>query len=183
MGSGYVSRLPADVLLDTGVLYIGGAIVGPSRGGLSFDPGTEWSNIGYDGKKQNRTLLDRKTFTAPMISGRLLLFAPTDYPRLEPDVTSSSPGAPVSSNGRKTPKPAGVLLDEGDYVHDLRLVFERKAGGFVQIRFVYALCARWRLAGQDRGEAEIDVEFHARLAAAEAEGTVPFVIEELTAIS
>lgn len=181
MGSGYVSRLPSDVLLDTGVLYHGGTIIGPSRGGLSFDPGSEMTNIPYDGKKSNKAGLDRKTFVDPVISGRLLLFAAADIARYEHDIASTTPGGNITA--RKTPKAAGVLFDTGDYIHDLRLVFERRSSGFVQVRFVYALCTRWRMTGQDRGEVEIDCEFHARNAAGDAEGVVPFVIEELSAIS
>src|SRR3990167_4668475 len=121
MSSGYTSRLPDDVLLDTGVLYVNNTIWGATRGGIAFDPGTEWRHIGYDGEKAPRIGLDRKAYVAPKFSGRFLHFGPEDIAKFEPGSTTagSDPATLVV-----TPQPAGVLLAEGEYLSQVRLVFD-----------------------------------------------------------
>lgn len=150
--SGYTSTLPTDVLLDTGILLVGGAVAGVSKGGLVFDPGIAIGEVDYDGRKAPVRGLDRITFRRPTISGTMLEASNTKLRRLDPG--GATPGV--------TLKGQGVLLVTGDYVANLQLTYQRGASGLVTITFAYALCRRYRIVGQKDSEAEISVEFEAR---------------------
>ena len=176
--SGYNARLPDDCLLDTGVLYIGNSPIGVSRGGLTFDPAKELRNVEYDGKTTPVKGLDRTVYMAPVISGRFIQFGPEDIERYDAGIVNTGPDTTF------TPKDAGVFLASGDYQTDVRLLFARSGGGFAQVRFPVAFCARYQLAGQDRSEAEIDCAFEARRDPdTTSEGDAPYLIELLASIS
>lgn len=181
----FTPTLPDDILLDSGVLYVGGSPLGVSRGGLTFNPSKEVRNVEFDGKRADITELDRILKYAATIGGTFIEINPSkQLPKLEPGHTSSSPGSNVTT--RLTPKPAGQLFAAGDYLTDLRLIFERTDGSFVQVRFPKALCLTYELKGTDGSEAEIACEFHARQTLADAAvdlGTAPYLIEYLNALS
>jgi hypothetical protein len=177
--SGYNDRLPDDILVNTGVVYVGNSPMGVSRGGLNFDPAAEMRNVEYDGKLAPVKGLDRKVYVAPVISGRMLQLGPEDIVRYDPGIVNTGPDTTF------TPKDAGVFLAAGDYLTNLRLVFERSGGGFAQVRFPVALCVRYAIAGTDRSEGEVDCAFEARRdpAVQTAEGDLPYIIELLDTIS
>jgi len=180
MSSGYTTRLPDDVLLDTGVLYVGNNIWGATRGGITWEPGSEWRHIGYDGEKAPRIGLDRKAYVAAKFSGRFIHFCPEDIAKFEPGSTTvgSDPSSLVIS-----PQPAGQLLAEGEYLSHVRLVFDRGQGGYCQIRMPKAFCAQYQVQGNDRAEGEVQVTIEARIPEAETEGHPGYVIEMVTALS
>lgn len=157
--SGYSADLPGDVLMDTGVLWIGNAILGATRGAPNFDPGKEFSNIDFDGKRSDLLGLDRVDRYDPVLSGMLIEFDTPDLARFEPGSTSAGTGTVVH-----TPKAAGTLFASGDYMTDLRLIFERgvNPGTFAAIHFPKALCTRYRVAGNKNDIALIEFEFRAR---------------------
>src|ERR1700741_4004163 len=57
--SSYTTTFPSDVLLDSGVLYLGSAIWSAHEGGLEFDPGVTRRQIPFDGQRSDVVGLDR----------------------------------------------------------------------------------------------------------------------------
>lgn len=179
--NGWDGTLPADALLDSGVLYVGSTPVGVSRGGLSFDPGRQTRSIAFDGKRSDVKGLDRVTGWDSKISGTLLEFAGGDIQRLEPGSTS----AVVGGTTTYTPKGAGALFASGDYLADVRLIFERSGGGYAAVYFPSAFVDKWGpLKGSDNNEAEMQIQISARavVAAAADVPKCPYAIEIRTAL-
>ena len=177
--SGYNTRTPTDILIDTGVLSyeltLVDTVLGVSRGGLQFDPGITIHQLDYDGRRSPIIGGDRISYRASTISGSMLQLGPEDWKLFEPGGSGvgSAPGTVI-------PKLAGLALLIGEYVKNLTLTFTRSAGGTVKIRFPYALCVKYGpVGGKDNNEAEIAVNFEARLDRADVanvDGTVPYVI-------
>lgn len=173
--TGYSADLPGDVLMDSGVLYAGTAILGATRGAPRFDPGKVFSNIDFDGKRSDIMGLDRVDRFDAVISGTLIEFDAADIARFEPGATSSGTGTVIY-----VPKDAGTLFASGDYITDLRLIFERgvSPATFAAIHFARALCTKWQVAGQKDDIALIEFEFKARLNMGSAAITdAPYTIE------
>lgn len=159
--SGYTDALPDDVLLDSGVLYIGDTPYAASVGGLKFDPQKEVRNIEFDGKRTAIKGLDRTVGFAPVLSGTVLNFPNDALDTLEPGATGVTDGA-FGVTGLK-PKRAGLLYETGDYLANVRCIWERGDGTYVQVRFPAALVQKWDVQGTDKEEAKIAVEIGARL--------------------
>ena len=179
--SAYTANLPADIIKDSGVLYINGTTpFGASNGGLSFDPGVDRRNVDFDSKRSDVMGLDRTIGFAPKISGSLKKFGTADVAVFEPASTSAV-NAGVTTI---TPKKAGVLLVSGDYLTNVRLVFERGSGGYVWVKFPKALCTKYDVKGKDKDEADVSIEIQARLDLSGALTTddAPYVIEYAAAI-
>jgi hypothetical protein len=160
--SGYTSTLPTDILLDTGTLYLGAAVYGAFRGGLTFDPGTTWRNVEFDGKVSPVANLDRKVSVNPTISGTCIELGPVDVARVEPGSTVVSAGAWTGSTSYRG-KAGQTLYASGDYLANVRAVWERGAGGFVQVRFPVAIISSYNVAGTPGEEAAIALTIEARL--------------------
>lgn len=178
-----VANLPSDVLLGVGWLFDDNTFIGTSRGGLTFSPNVERRNVPYDGKMSDAEELDWDTFSGAQISGTFIQFV-SKIGLFEPGNTSSSPGGNVTT--LYTPKPAGELYEVGDYIRNLRYVFSRLSGGYVQVRFFSALVSEYTIAGVDREEATIQATFSARNLLddiAAAPGKKPYVIEILSTFS
>jgi hypothetical protein len=65
-----------------------------------------------------------------------------------------------------TPKSSGALLAIGDYVADVRAMWERGSdgsGNYFGVYLPYALCTKYDIAGQDTKEGLISVEFMGRI--------------------
>lgn len=158
--SGYSSSLPTDVLLDSGVLYIGASVFAATRGGLQFNPTKEMRNIEFDGKRSAIRGLDRTTKTAPVLTGTVLELSPTDIPTFEPGATTVTATSGIT---RYVGKRAGTLYTATDYITDVKAIWERGNGQYVQVRFAAAIVRSWQLAGTDNEEAGIQIEIEARL--------------------
>lgn len=158
--SGYSASLPTDVLLDSGVLYVGGSVFAATRGGLQFNPTKEMRNIEFDGKRAAIRGLDRTTTVAPVISGTVIELTPADIPTFEPGATTVTATSGIT---RYVGKRAGVLYVANDYITDVRVIWERGNGQYVAVRFAAAMVRSWQLAGTDNEEAAIQIEIEARL--------------------
>lgn len=155
MPSGYTNDLPADTLLDTAVIMLGGNLLSATRGGTTFDPGDEIRNMEYDGKKGDVAGLDRKVFMAPTIQTTLLQSGPEILRAIFPGSTGSSNTVNI--------KPAGEFFDvDTDYLKNLSVVWRRGGGGTVTVTFPIALASAPTIGGQDRSEGELPVTFQAR---------------------
>lgn len=181
--TGYTSSLPTDVLLDTGTLYLGASVFGAFRGGLTFDPGITWRNVEFDGKVSAVKGLDRKVTVNPRISGTVIELAPADVPNVEAGATVVASGAWTGSTSYRG-KAGQTLYASGDYLTDVRAVWERGGGGLVQVRFPSAIVASYTITGAAGEEAAIALEIEARLDLSVSGSTpsdMPYRIEFFTA--
>jgi len=188
--TGYTSSLPSDVLLDSGVLYVGATVFGAFAGGLKFDPGVTYRAADFDGKRSPVKGLDRVTMRMPKISGTCIQLSTTNVGQIEPGAATAVTGAWTASTSY-APKSAGQLLVSGDYLSDVRCIWQRggatsSAGSYVQVRFPSALCTKYDITGQDGAEIAIALEIEARLdptlSGFTAIGSAPFRIEYLTSV-
>lgn len=169
--TGYLPTLPSDVLLLPGVLRIGSTNVGVTRGGGSFDPGWEIENTDFDGKQGPIKLLDRKFHGAPKLSATLIEFGDAttgdQIPKLENTSSSASAGSPNVTT--ITPDAGGPYIATGDYIANLRWIFDRGIGAgterYCVLHLASALCTKYSISaeGGSRREAEIAVEFEGRV--------------------
>lgn len=181
MPSAYSTRLPTDMILDTGILQADlttpGTLetIGVSRGGLKFNPGTELRNVEYDGKRANVMGLDRKVFMNPTITGTMLLAGEQDLRLYE--IAGAGSGLVV------TVKPANVFLVAGDY-HKFALIYTRSgfgatSAGTVTITFPVGLVINYDIDGKDKSEGEIAITVEARQNrddGGSSDGEVPYTI-------
>lgn len=159
--SGYTSVTETGALLygilqkDTTVATGVGTIIGVTRGGLSFNPGTEWRNIGYDGQITPTKLLDRRVREVPVFTGTLIEI--TNANLLEVLEAGGATPTTLDTNG--------TGLASGDYLTNLSLLYRRAdESGWAGFNFPDAFCTQWELAGQGSdGEAEVAFTFEARL--------------------
>lgn len=195
--SGYTSTLPTDVLLDSGVLYIGSTVFGAFAGGLKFDPGVTYRNMDFDGKRSPVKQLDRVTMRMPKISGTVIQLSPDSATLvsgkvnvIEPAATTNATGAWSGSTSYE-PKAAGNLLVANDYISNVRAIWQRgsstaSTGAYVQVRFPSALVTKYDMTGSEGAEVAIAIEIEARLDTAlsgfTSVGAAPFRIEYLTTI-
>lgn len=123
--TGYTSSLPSDVLLDSGVLYVGPAgssvVFGAFAGGLKFDPGVTYRAADFDGKRSPVKGLDRVTMRMPKITGTVIQLSTTNVGQIEPGAATAVTGAWTASTSY-APKSAGQLLASGDYLSDVRAI-------------------------------------------------------------
>jgi hypothetical protein len=180
--TGFSSTFPTDVLVDSGVLYIGAAVFGAFQGGLKFEPGVEYLNTTFDGKRSPVKLLDRKSNQMPKITGTMIQLSTTNVGQIEPGATTATGWTGSTSYA---PKRAGLFLASGDYLTDVRAIWLRGNGAFVQVRFPSALCVRYDVTSQDGQEVAIAVELEARLdmsVSGANVGDAPYRIEYLAAV-
>lgn len=181
--SSWSATLPQDILLDTGLLYLATNPFGASRGGLTFNPGKTIRNIPFDLKRAPIVGLDRVTEMVPTIEGTFIELGSPDWANFETGATNTFASA-TAVTGIITPKKAGVLFVAGDYLTNLRLVFQRaNDAGYVQVRFPKALVKTYGLTGKDTEEPEVKVTFEARLDITASGATLydaPYLIEGLT---
>lgn len=182
--TGFTATLPADVLLDSGQLYVGATVFGAFNGGLKFDPGVEYRNIEFDGKRSPVTALDRKTSFMPTVSGTVIQLSTTNVTQIEPGAVVNATGSWTGSTSYM-PKDAAGFLVAGDYLTDVRCVWLRGGGNFVQVRFPSALCTKYDITSQDGAEIAIAITIEARLdmgVTGAQIGDAPYRIEYIAAV-
>jgi len=182
MPSAYSATLPADILLDSGLLLINGTTPwGVSMGDLAFDPGVERRQTQFDGQRSAIVGLDRVVGFTPKISGSMKELSSTRATGLYEPGSSS---ALVSGVTTVTPKKAGILYTAGEYLSAVRLAFPRGSGGYAWVKFAKALLTKYDIKGKDKDEAVIAIEIEARLDMTVAADTdvAPYVIEFASAL-
>lgn len=182
--TGYTSTLPTDVVLDSGVLYVGATVFGAFNGGLKFDPGVEYVSTTFDGRRSPIKQLDRKGNMMPKLSGTVIQLSTTNVGQIEPGATVSASGAWTGSTSY-LPKRAGTYLASGDYLTDVRAIWLRGGGNYVQVRFPSALCTKYDITSQDGAEIAIAIEIEARLdmsVSGANVGDAPYRIEYIASV-
>ena len=182
--SGYTDTLPAEVLLNPAIVMIGTAKLGVTRGGVSWDPETEISSIAFDGKRSNFVRgTERVTKRGGKMTGTILQIATAaQIQKLEPGATTATGGTGVTTI--ITPKDAGLLFDDANYLVDVRAIWALKGGTYFAIYLPVALCPKYDIKGADNNEAEISFEFDAVLDPADGDslGKSPFLYELRSAL-
>jgi hypothetical protein len=168
MLTGYLSTLPSDVVFDTGVVYVGSTPIGVTKGPPNIDPAREFDNMDFDGKHAPIKGLDR-VFHGPA-SVKFTLIEAGDatsgnqLPKLEPGGAVASAGTPNVTT--ITPKAGGAFAAAGDYLTDLRVIYERGVGTGTKRYFaVYLPCSlvkSWKAVGENKKVAKFDVEVEGR---------------------
>lgn len=159
--SGYSTSLPDDILLDTAVLYFGTSLYGATKGGLRYQPQREFRNVEFDGKRSPIKGLDRVVSRMPKIVGTVIEIAPADIALLEPGSTQLALITGVTSFRGKA---AGSLFVSGDYVSDVKCIWQRGNGDYFRVRFPSAIIEVFDgPQGADKEEATINIEIGARL--------------------
>jgi hypothetical protein len=180
--TGFTATFPTDVLVDSGVLYVGATVFGAFQGGLRFEPGVEYVNTAFDGKRSPVKLLDRKSNQMPKISGTVIQLSTANVAQIEPGASTATGWTGATSYA---PKRAGSYLASGDYLTDVRAIWLRGNGQFVQVRFPSALCIRYDVTSQDGQEVAIALELEARLdmsVSGANVGDAPYRIEYLATV-
>jgi hypothetical protein len=193
-------NLPADTLLDSGILSIGATAIGVSRGGLTGTVEPEWHDVDFDGRRTKVVGLDRKVGVVAKFGGTFIQFAQTQILIWEAQkigsLSATGQGSPsltvaqaaaltVAAAAAMTSNVPGVidgaqgLFSAGRYLSDLRLTFQRGGGGDVRMIFPKALCTKYDLKGKDKAEGEVSAEFEARLDMSVAADTdvLPYITE------
>ncbi len=188
--STYTASLPTDVLLDSGVLYIGApgarTVFSAQEGGLKFDPGKTIRDVAFAGQRTRVKGLSRTVNFAPKFTGTILEVSPTTMTVLEPGVTTGvvMSGSPSGLTSGFQPKAAGILYATGDYLSTISAVWQRGDGTYVQVRFYDgAEVIKWDIAGTDKQEGKITVEIDALLdmsVSGRHTSDAPYIIEYFT---
>jgi hypothetical protein len=185
--TGFTTSLPSDVLLDSGVLYLGATVFGAFKGGLKFDPGITYRNVDFDGKRTMMKGLDIKTQTAPKISGTVITLTTAQVVQIDAGADVNATGGWVGATSSYAPQKAGSLLVAGDYVTSARCIWLRGDNSYVSVRFPSGLITKYDIASQDGAEVSINIEIEARLdtswAGYTGVGDVPYRIEYLSALT
>jgi hypothetical protein len=183
--TGFTTDFPNDVVLDSGVLYVGTDVFGAFTGGLKFDPGITYRAIDFDGKRSAVKGLDRKTMMAPKISGTVIQLSTDNVTQIEPGAVDTAAGEWTGAASSYAPFAAGTLMSS--YLSDVRAIWLRGNGEYVQVRFPSAMCTKYDITSQDGAEIAIALEIEARLDTAwagyDGTGTAPYRIEYLTQVN
>lgn len=168
--TGFLTTLPSDVLLLPGQLRAGSTVIGVTRGGGNFDPAFEYENLDWDGKQAPLKGHDRKYHGPARITATLIEFGDSttgnQIPKLEPGSVNASAGSPNVTT--ITPSAGGSFLASGDYITDLRWIFDRGVGAgterYCVVYFSCALVTKYGIGaeGGSRKEAGIPIEIEAR---------------------
>ena len=149
------------VLLDPALLYVGGTLLGYTRGGLTFAPNPKYDTFDFDGSAMAVAGQDQLVDLDPTLSGAIITVTADQLAVLEPGSTTSTTGTLTTL----TPRAAHATIASGSLLTDVRAVWRRATGGYLQVRFPLALCTQYRITGKDKNEPVLEVEFHARAAA------------------
>lgn len=161
-----IANFPADILYGEGVVYIGSAKFGVTKGPPKWNPNRTFENIGFDGKYAPIKGLDRPMNGEPSLAFTMLEIGDSttgnQIVKFEPGLTTAT----VSTTITKTPALSGALVAAGSYAADVRVIWERGAaasGNYFAVYFPVGLFNKYDISGQDKKEALIAVEVVGRL--------------------
>lgn len=166
--SGYLTTTPSDLLLAPAIVRVSSANLGVTRGAPRFTPGWEVVPLEFEGRHAPIRGLDRKFYGEAEISFTLLdignAATGNQIAKLEAGATAASAGTPNVNT--ITPKDGGALYASGDYLTDVRLIWERSIGSgnvlYFALHFPVALVKSWTLTDTARDVAAVDVVIAAR---------------------
>jgi hypothetical protein len=152
-----------DVLMDTGILYIGASAFAAQDGGVKYDPMVTLRQIPFDGSRAPIVGLDRVVEYKPKITGNVIELERTNLLQLHPGASAVTIAGGPAGASQYWPKRAGVNYLVGDYLTNVRLIWLRTDNTYFQVRFPKAIVVKWDIAAQDKQEGKIAIELEARL--------------------
>jgi hypothetical protein len=157
--------------VDAGMLFVGSTPLGwgPSRGGLSFDPGITMRNPEYDGKSTPIDGQPRVTEYLSRITGQILDKSAAALSRLLPGSTSDG-----SSDNVIAPRAARSFISTSDTLSNVLLIYRGSDGNATGVWFKKAIVETWTLAGEDNNEGLYDVSILALLPSGDDVNAAPF---------
>ncbi len=165
--TGFSASTITNALTGAGVLYhsVAGVatLLGASRGGFTLEPNPTFRMLKADGVREEVVGQREAPTYSPVIKGKLLILTDTVAQRFLLPGGTSAAGATGEGNV-VTPKAAGTMLVDGDFVANLRWVIDKAdpaAVRYSEVHFPRAICERWSLAGTDEDYSVIDIEFRA----------------------
>lgn len=141
--SGYLTTLPSDLLLSPAIIRVGSANLGVTKGPPRWEPGWSLEHFDFDGRHAIIKGLSRKFYGEARLSFTLLdvgeAATGNQIAKLEAGSTAATAGAPSVTT--ITPKAAGALYAAGDYLTDVRAIWERSIGTGTKLYFTILLSA------------------------------------------
>lgn len=156
---------PTEAMIDAGVLYLRDPDtsnligMGPSRGGLTFNPNREMRNVEFDGKTSMIDGLDRVLRYNPQLTGGLIDFSRKSLGYYEPGSSSSDSG----SSARVSPIDATVFLEAGAYLKDVLWISRNQDNRIKVIGFPRAIVTEYEVVGEQDNETIANVTIEARI--------------------
>ena len=156
---------PTEAMIDAGVLYVRSPNsstllgIGPSRGGLTFNPGREMRNVEFDGKTTEIEGLDRVLRYNSSLTGGLIDFSRKSLGYYEPGSTSADSG----SVARINPIAATVFLEAGAYLKDVLWISRNQDNRIKVVGFARALVTEYEVVGEQDNETIANVTIMAKL--------------------
>lgn len=156
---------PTEAMIDAGVLYLRDPSssnligMGPSRGGLTFNPNREMRNIEFDGKTSMIDGLDRILRYNPQLTGGLIDFSQKSLGYYEPGSTAGSSG----SSARVTPLGATTILEAGAYLKDVLWISRNQDNRIKVVGFPRAVVTEYEVVGEQDNETIANVTIEARI--------------------
>jgi hypothetical protein len=156
---------PTEAMIDAGVLYLRDPDtsnligMGPSRGGLTFNPNREMRNIEFDGKTSMIDGLDRVLRYNPQLTGGLIDFSRKSLGYYEPGSSSADSG----SSARISPIDATVFLEAGAYLKDVLWISRNQDNRIKVVGFPRALVIEYEVVGEQDNETIANVTIEARV--------------------
>jgi hypothetical protein len=167
-----------EFLVDAGMLYVGSTPVGwgPTRGGLTFDPGITTRVPEFDGRTTPIDGTGRVTEYNSKITGQILDKSALALGRMLPGYTSDG-----STNNVIKPRDARTFISTGDTLADVLMIYRGSDGVAAGVWFKKAMVESWTLAGEDSNEGLFDVSILALLPTTDSANAAPFrIISPLT---
>lgn len=161
-----ITKFPSDILYDAGIVYIGSAAFGVTKGAPKLSHNTTFTNVGFDGKHAPIKGLDRQMHGEPVISFTMLELGGATTGNQLAKLSPGSAAVTVSTTTTVTPAKSGILVATGSYTTDFRVIWEQGAAGsglYFAVHFPVGLFTKYDIAGQAGAEAQISVEVAGRL--------------------
>lgn len=168
--TGHTAYFPSDVLLDMGILMVGAARIGVTKGPPQFSPNIEVATSEFDGMHAPLKGMDRFFYGEANFAATLMEMGDAStgnqLAKLLPGSSANTTGSPSVTT--ITPKAGGTFLASNEYLTDVRLIFERGSVGsgtkqYAALYFPYGLLLpTWTLQGEPRKYANIPISIAAR---------------------
>lgn len=149
----------ADIIIDSANLfYENTAPISITRGGFAFDAQEEYEEYDFDGKTAPVAGCEEVVAMRPVLRGNFMMTSERHISIYRPDGSWAN-----SAYGRTfTPAAMRAALGAGVYLNNVRCIWKRARGDFIQVRFPMALCKRYGIGALDTDEGLIPVEIEAR---------------------
>lgn len=156
---------PSEAMIDAGVLYLSAPSaatligMGPSRGGLTFNPGKEMRNVEFDGKTTDIEGLDRILRYNSTLTGGLIDFSRRSLGYYEAGSSSADSG----STTRIDPLGATEFLAAGAYLKNVLWISRNQDNRIKVVGFARALVTEYEVVGEADNETIANVTITAKL--------------------